>query len=86
MKKSVKTVLFSLCVFFVGFTGFKAYNAGNQSEVNMLLAENVEALSWNEDGTATGPICGKYCDYCYNGTCTFNWGDVEVDCQNAKKK
>lgn len=35
----------SVCVVAAGMGGMKAYNAGNQSEANKLLAENVEALS-----------------------------------------
>ena len=46
MKKNVfKTMVAAVCVVAAGMGGMKAYNAANQSEMNMLLAENVEALS-----------------------------------------
>ena len=46
MKKNViKTAIAAVCVVAAGFGGVKAYNAANQSEADMLLAENVEALS-----------------------------------------
>ena len=49
MKKSVfKAIVAAVCVVAAGMGGMKAYNAGNQSESNMLLAENVEALSQSE--------------------------------------
>lgn len=49
MKKNfIKTVVAAVCVVASGMGGMKAYNAANQSEADMLLAENVEALSQNE--------------------------------------
>ena len=46
MKKNViKTVIAAVCVVAAGMGGMKAYNAANQSEADMLLSENVEALS-----------------------------------------
>ena len=49
MKKNViKTVIAAVCVVTAGMGGFKAYNVGNQSEAYMLFAENVEALSVDE--------------------------------------
>ena len=42
MKKNVfKTMVAAVCVVAAGMGGMKAYNAGNQSEANMLLSENV---------------------------------------------
>ena len=38
----------AVCVVAAGMGGMKAYNAGNQSEANMLLSENVQALSGGE--------------------------------------
>lgn len=46
MKKNViKTAVAAVCVVAAGMGGFKAYNVTTQSEADMLLAENVEALS-----------------------------------------
>lgn len=46
MKKNViKTAIAAVCVVAAGMGGMKAYNAANQSEADMLLSENVEALS-----------------------------------------
>ncbi|MDO4958339.1 MAG: hypothetical protein Q4E68_03660 [Prevotellaceae bacterium] len=51
MKKNVmKTMLAAVCVVAAGMGSFKAYNAAAQSETDMLLAENVEALSETESG------------------------------------
>lgn len=51
MKKNViKTTVAAVCVVAAGMGGFKAYNAAAQSETDMLLAENVEALSETEFG------------------------------------
>lgn len=46
----------TVCVVAVGMGGFKAYNAANQSEADMLLAENVEALSQGEGYVPNGTI------------------------------
>ncbi len=46
MKKNViKTAIAAVCVVVASMGGMKAYNAANQSEADMLLSENVEALS-----------------------------------------
>ena len=42
---NVKTAIAAVCVVAAGFGGVKAYNVANQSEADLLLAENVEALS-----------------------------------------
>lgn len=68
MKKSVfKAIVAAVCVVAAGMGGIKAYNAGNQSEANMLLSENIEALS----GTEKVPVCifayGGYCVQNING-------------------
>lgn len=58
MKKNViKTAIAAVCVVAAGMGGMKAYNAANQSEVDMLLSENVEALSQRGEVTV-GPPCG----------------------------
>lgn len=46
----MKTMVAVVCVAAAGMGGFKAYNAANQSEADMLLAENVEALSSGDNG------------------------------------
>ena len=64
MKKNViKTVIAAVCVVAAGMGGMKAYNAANQSEADMLLSENVEALSAGDD------YC-RWCGYaaCYGGS------------------
>ena len=48
MKRKLKLALASVCVVAAGFGGMKAYNAANQSETDLLLAENVEALTHGE--------------------------------------
>lgn len=57
MKRKLKLVLASVCVVTAGFGGMKAYNAANQSETDLLLAENVEALSIGE-GPESVSECG----------------------------
>lgn len=52
---NVKTAIAAVCVVAAGMGGFKAYNAANLSETDMLLAENVEALS-SGDNDNTGGI------------------------------
>ncbi len=46
----------AVCVVAAGMGGMKAYNAENQSNTNVLLTENVEALSAG-DGTVTAVVC-----------------------------
>lgn len=84
MKKNVmKTMVAAICVVAAGMGGMKAYNAANQdlSKADMLLAENVEALSWDEGDaidaciTRSCPVWdpSKWCDfYCPTlGTACF---------------
>lgn len=67
MKKNVIKMTFAaVCVVAAGVSGMKAYNAANQSEADMLFAENVEALSQNESsdvwcGCITELNCGCVC-------------------------
>ena len=69
MKKNLmKTMVATICVVATGMGGMKAYNAGNQSDANVLLAENVEALSQSE---VTIP-----CVYAPGKQCTFNAQDA----------
>ena len=67
MKKNViKMAVAAVCVVAAGMGGMKAYNAANQSETDMLLSENVEALSAGDNGvgyicpgTGSCPVGGK---------------------------
>lgn len=65
-KKSLKTVIAAVCVVAAGMGTYKAYNTTNESEGNMLLAENVEALS-------QGDIMNYYCAATANpqSTCDY---------------
>ena len=56
---NVKTAIAAVCVVAAGFGGVKAYNVANQSEADLLLAENVEALSAGDDNTKA-PTPTKY--------------------------
>ena len=68
MKKNViKTAIAAVCVVAAGMGGMKAYNTANQSETDMFLAENVEALSYGD--CYPGAL---YCMPC-SGCCCF-WG------------
>ena len=69
MKKNVfKTMVAAVCVVAAGMGGMKAYNAGNQSEANVLLAENVEALSAGDGTVSVGYLCVQSSTYvCYIG-------------------
>lgn len=67
MKKNVmKTMVATVCVVAAGMGGVKAYNATNQSKGDMLLAENVEALSQSEGGGRS------YCIYCPGFVCYWD--------------
>lgn len=61
MKKTMKTMVAVVCVAAAGMGGMKAYNTANQSEADMLLAENVEALSSGDASSG-----GKEKITCYN--------------------
>ena len=70
MKKNViKTAIAAVCVVAASMGGMKAYNAANKSEANLLLEENVEALSQDEgyyDCGLAGCYGGRYvCTYYY---------------------
>ena len=56
LQKSIKTAFVAVCVVAAGMGVWKAYNVPNQSEADMLLAENVEALSSGDDYSG---------DWCY---------------------
>lgn len=70
MKKNViKTAFAAVCVVAAGLGGLKAYNAANQSQVDMLLAQNVEAIS---KGDCTGKHSITAEDYLSNGDSSSN--------------
>lgn len=78
MKKNVIKMTFAaVCVVAAGMGGMKAYNAANQSETNLLLSENVEALSsgdmsdWSNNGNCNIP--GGICWYMDHGQVKKGW-------------
>lgn len=78
MKKNViKTAIAAVCVVAAGFGGVKAYNAANQSEADMLLAENVEALS-SGDGNDGSTRYKCYTSFKYEA------GAGVVDCSTCQ--
>ena len=72
-KNAMKTMVATVCVVAAGMGGIKAYNAGNQSKVNMLLAENVETLSKGE------VIIGPLCVYSPGSKCYIGDGERIID-------
>lgn len=80
MKKNfVKTVVAAICVVTAGVGGMKAYNAANQSEADMLFAENVEALSSGDDDLGIGcHMCDNICDRYYGTNCYTSHGHTPV--------
>lgn len=87
MKKNlVKTAFAIVCVVATGIGAFNTYSSANQSEADMLLAENVEALSWNDTGTTSGPICEQKCNYVPNKTCYINFWGCTVACGTGLAK
>ena len=84
MKKNVfKTMVAAVCVVAAGMGGMKAYNAGNQSEANMLLSENVEALS---EGDYYRETCNAHCTYSPGKNCCFQNGHQWWNCQDMDKQ
>ena len=64
MKKNViKTAIAVVCVVAAGVGGMNAYNAASQSEANVLLSENVEALSAGDAYPCGG--CPRWGGRCY---------------------
>lgn len=69
MKKNfIKTSFAAICVVAAGLGGLNAYDDVNQSNENVLLVENVEALSSGE--------IGFWCRYTECGTCVTTHGPV----------
>lgn len=91
---NVKTAIAAVCVVAAGFSGMKAYNVANQSEADMLLAENIEALSAGDNGESTCSatadcISGGVktgCVNCtgHNGNCYSGYGYVTCDGSTSK--
>lgn len=77
---NVKTAIAAVCVVAASFGGMKAYNNVNQSEADLLLAENVEALSWDE-GDAIDACITRACPiYNPNTYCEFYCPNYGVAC------
>jgi hypothetical protein len=84
MKKNVmKTMVASVCVVAAGMGGVKAYNAANQSRANVLLMENVEALS---QGNEVGNCIESQCGFGGYGTCYYHCGSIVGVCAGAYNK
>jgi len=83
MKRKLKLALASVCVVAAGFGGMKAYNAANQSEADLLLAENVEALTASE---ADGDCIVSQCVFSGYGVCYYDCGSVHGVCALAYNK
>ena len=76
MKKNViKMAVAVVCVVAEGMGGMKAYNTTNQSEADMILAENVEALSMG-DGSARYCIPAPGCCCYYGGYVLYGYMEV----------
>lgn len=80
MKKNVmKTMVAAVCVAAAGMGGFQAYNAADQSEADMLLAENVEALSNGDDFDWKSYNEVKQCPFSSTDDCTYEYnGQTET--------
>lgn len=77
MKKNViKMALAAVCVVAAGVSGMKAYDSANQSEADMLFAENVEALSAGD----YGDVCLAHCNYSSGNRCCFDNGNSYWAC------
>lgn len=84
MKKNViKTAIAAVCVAAAGMGGMKAYNAANQSESNMLLAENVEALT---AGESLGDCVESQCGFGAYESCYYDCGSIHGVCGLAYNK
>lgn len=79
----MKTMVAAVCVVASVMGGMKAYNAEKQSEMNILLAENVEALSLGDDA---GSICAAHCTYSPGNDCLFKHGSQYWKCQDMINK
>ena len=57
---NVKTAIAAVCVVAAGFGGVKAYNAAAQSQADLLLAENIDALSDGDSGNSGVQVPCRY--------------------------
>ena len=74
MKKNViKTAIAAVCVVAAGMGGMKAYNVATQSQADLLLAENIDALSDGDSGGSGNSGVQIPCVPTgnVNDTCTF---------------
>ena len=65
-KKVIKTAFIAICVVAASLGGFKAYHVTNLSKTDLLLAENVEALSSGENNGVSDQIM---CEWVLNNSC-----------------
>ena len=82
-KKSIKSAFAIACVAVASVSGIKAYNVANQSQTNMLLMENVEALSQSNE---VGDCIDSECDFGGYGTCYYHCGSIVGVCAGAYNK
>ena len=86
MKKNVLKSAFAItCVVAASVSSFKAYDQHdkNVAAANMLLAENVEALSQGDDPKS---ICTAHCNYDVNNDCLFQLGNQYWNCKRMVRK
>ena len=74
---NAKTVIAAVCVVAAGFGGMKAYSNANQSQTDMLLAENIEALSCSEAQDQYDQT--RQCPYSSSDDCTYTKCDGTPD-------
>ena len=75
MKKNMmKTMVAAICVAAASMGGMKAFDAANSSRANMLLMENVEALS---QGSEEGDCIDSQCGFGGYSTCYYHCGRSE---------
>lgn len=76
MKKNViKTAIAAVCVVAAGMGGMKAYNVATQSQADLLLAENIDALS---DGDSSGSSVQIPCIPTGNANDTCTWTAIDA--------
>lgn len=73
----MKTMVAAVCVVAAGMGGFKAYHFANQTQADMLLAENVEALSDPDGDNGTSTIA--------QGQWVFDRKDSQTKTVNGKQ-
>ena len=78
---NAKTVIAAVCVVAAGFGGMKAYSNANQSQTDMLLAENIEALSCSEAQDQYDQT--RQCPYSSSDDCTYTKCDGTPDTKSS---